>query len=179
MIANLRVGLETVSQVGGCLTFFLGEKRVTDEIKELKKEIIRLKSLNRRAADEIRDLDDTIIKITKKFPEVREFLGWKDDDLWAGESSINLLNRLDGRTKGGYVENYEDLHLEMQTLDGYAQIEHPDFYRKQEHPPECKWHKDWHACDCRYFDKVYSKYEEDWKCPTCGDPDFNHHHDED
>ena len=80
-----------------------------DYQRELKKEIIRLKSLNRRAADEIRDLDDTIIKITKEFPEVREFLGWKDDDLWAGEASINLLNRLDGRTNGGYIENYEDL----------------------------------------------------------------------
>lgn len=123
-----------------------------DYQRELKKEIIKLKSLNRRAADEIRDLDDTIIKITKEFPEVREFLGWKDDDLWAGEASINLLNRLDGRTSGAYVENYDDLHLEMKTLDGYAQIDHPDFYRKQEHPPECKWHKDWHACDCGIFD---------------------------
>jgi DNA repair exonuclease SbcCD ATPase subunit len=89
-----------------------------DYQRELKKEIIRLKSLCRRAADEIRDLDDTIIKITKDFPEVREFLGWKDDDLWAGETSINLLNRLDGRTKGGYVENYEDLVSEMNAIDG-------------------------------------------------------------
>ena len=89
-----------------------------DYQRELKKEIIRLKSLNRRAADEIRDLDDTIIKITKDFPEAREFLGWKDDDLWAGEASINLLNRLDGRTKGGYVENYEDLVSEMNAIDG-------------------------------------------------------------
>ncbi len=89
-----------------------------DYQRELKKEIIRLKSLNRRAADEIRDLDDTIIKITKDFPEVREFLGWKDDDLWAGESSINLLNRLDGRTSGAYVENYEDLLSEMKAIDG-------------------------------------------------------------
>ena len=89
-----------------------------DYQRELKKEIIRLKSLNRRAADEIRDLDDTIIKITKEFPEAREFLGWKDDDLWAGEASINLLNRLDGRTKGSYVENYEDLVSEMNAIDG-------------------------------------------------------------
>jgi HAMP domain-containing protein len=89
-----------------------------DYQRELKKEIIRLKSLCRRAADEIRDLDDIIIKITKEFPEAREFLGWKDDDLWAGEASINLLNRLDGRTKGGYVENYEDLVSEMNAIDG-------------------------------------------------------------
>jgi hypothetical protein len=89
-----------------------------DYQRELKKEIIRLKSLNRRAADEIRDLDDTIIKIIKEFPEARQFLGWKDDDLWAGEASINLLNRLDGRTSGGYVENYEDLVSEMKAIDG-------------------------------------------------------------
>ena len=31
-------------------------------LRELKKEIIKLKSLNRRAAEEIRDLDDMIIK---------------------------------------------------------------------------------------------------------------------
>ena len=24
---------------------------------------------------------------------------------------------------------------------------------KDKHPPECKWHKDWHACDCGAFDK--------------------------
>jgi len=36
----------------------------------------------------------------------------------AGEASINLLNRLDGRTSGGYVENYEDLLSEMKAIDG-------------------------------------------------------------
>lgn len=215
MIANLRVGLETVSQVVWLPNTFLGEKKMTNEIKELKKEIIRLKSLCRRAADEIRDLDNIIID----FVEGNAFPQKNEDDLWAGESSINLLNRLDGKTNGGYIENYEDLHLEMKTLDGYAQIDHPDFYvsknvrehnlqmlqevaeltklysegkyfqflegtkdltpeqlvevapllkpamqklrkqddpdfhQNQEHPPECKWHKDWHACDCGIFDK--------------------------
>lgn len=120
-----------------------------DYQRELKKEIIRLKSLCRRAADEIRDLDSIIID----FVEGNAFPQKNEDDLWAGEASINLLNRLVGRTSGGYVENYDDLHLEMKTLDGYAQIDHPDFYRKQDHPPECKWHKDWHACDCGIFDK--------------------------
>jgi hypothetical protein len=24
---------------------------------------------------------------------------------------------------------------------------------KEKHPPECKWYKDWHACDCGIFDK--------------------------
>ena len=124
-----------------------------DYQRELKKEIIRLKSLCRRAADEIRDLDNIIIKLSE-LPKAKEILGWKEEDsaYWAGEASINLLNRLDGRTNGGYIENYDDLHLEMKTLDGYAQIEHPDFYQKQEHSPECKWHKDWHACDCGAFD---------------------------
>jgi hypothetical protein len=92
----------------------LAEKRMTNEIKELKKEIIRLKSLCRRAADEIRDLDNIIID----FVEGNAFPQKNEDDLWAGESSINLLNRLDGRTKGSYVENYEDLLSEMKAIDG-------------------------------------------------------------
>jgi len=24
---------------------------------------------------------------------------------------------------------------------------------KEKHSPDCKWHKDWHACDCGTFDK--------------------------
>jgi len=87
---------------------------MTDEVTELKKEIIRLKSLNRRAAEEIRDLDNIIID----FVEGNAFPQKNEDDLWAGEASINLLNRLDGRTKGGYVENYEDLVSEMKAIDG-------------------------------------------------------------
>jgi len=85
-----------------------------DYQRELKKEIIRLKSLNRRAADEIRDLDNIIID----FVEGNAFPHKNEDDLWIGEASINLLNRLDGRTKGGYVENYEDLLSEMKAIDG-------------------------------------------------------------
>ena len=78
------------------------------KIKQLKKEIIRLKSLNRRAADEIRELDNIIIDLVEGVPR----------KISAGEASINLLNRLDGRTSGAYVENYEDLHLEMKAIDG-------------------------------------------------------------
>ena len=88
---------------------------MTDEIKELKKEIIRLKSLNRRAADEIRDLDNIIIDFVEgnAFPPNKT-----EDDLWVGEASANLLSRLDGKIKGGYVENYEDLLSEMRAIDG-------------------------------------------------------------
>ena len=93
-------------------------------LRELKKEIIKLKSLNRRAAEEIRDLDDMIIKSIEdnkviEYPE-------EDNTSYAGFSSINLLNRLDGKTSGGYIENYPMLLLEFQELD--------------DHPPECKWH---------------------------------------
>ena len=89
-------------------------------LRDLKKEIIKLKSLNRRAAEEIRDLDDMIIKSIEdnkviEYPE-------EDKAYFAGFSSINLLNRLEGRTNGGYVENYDDLHLEMKTLDGGYQV---------------------------------------------------------
>ena len=194
-------------------------------LRELKKEIIKLKSLNRRAAEEIRDLDDMIIKSIEdnkviEYPE-------EDATYFAGFSSINLLNRLEGKTNGGYVENYDDLHLEMKTLDGWYQAEHTDFYvplncakcqgsgcdlcpsGRDKHPPECKWHKDWHACDCGAFDEeddeantcsfcgirrpiredngvfICEKCDrreeamKDFKCPECGDPEFRCHHDED
>ena len=150
-------------------------------LRDLKKEIIKLKSLNRRAAEEIRYLDDMIIKSIED-NEVIEYLDI-DDAYFAGFSSINLLNRLDGKTSGGYIENYPDLHIEMKTLDGHYQIEHPDFYsteylNKDKHPPECKWHKDWHACDCGEFDKREEAMK-DFKCPECGDLEFRCHHDED
>jgi len=27
------------------------------------------------------------------------------------------------------------------------------YFQKEEHPPECPWHKDWHSCNCGLFDK--------------------------
>jgi len=27
-----------------------------------------------------------------------------------------------------------------------------ELVRADEHPPDCKWHKDWHTCDCGIFD---------------------------
>ena len=118
-------------------TVFIQIDKLREQNRDLKKEIIKLKSLNRRAAEEIRYLDDMIIKSIEdnkviEYPE-------EDKAYSAGFSSINLLNRLEGRTNGGYIENYDDLHLEFQELD--------------DHTPECKWHKDWHACDCGVFDK--------------------------
>jgi DNA repair exonuclease SbcCD ATPase subunit len=41
-----------------------------DYQRELKKEIIRLKSLNRRAADEIRDLDNIIIGYVENYEDL-------------------------------------------------------------------------------------------------------------
>ena len=107
-------------------------------VQELKKENIKLRSLCRRAAEEIRDLDDMIIKSI----EDNKVIEYPEEDKTdsAGFSSINLLNRLDGITNGGYVENYDDLNLEMKALNN-------------KHSSDCKWHKDWHACDCGMFDK--------------------------
>ncbi len=150
-------------------------------LRELKKEIIKLKSLNRRAAEEIRDLDDMIIKSIEdnKAIECPE----EDTADFAGFSSINLLNRLDGITSGGYIEKYDDLNLEMKILAGHYQFDHPSFYvplncakcqgsgcdlcpsGRDKHPPECKWHKDWHACDCGAFDE---KDDEVTTCSFCG-----------
>ena len=128
--------------------------RLQQELREEKKKNIKLRSLTRRAAEEIRDLDNILIDCVEnnKIPQYDE-----EEPMFAGFSSINLLNRLDGRTNGGYIENYDDLALEMRTLDGYAQIEHPDFYHtqyleKDKHSADCKWHKDWHNCNCGAFD---------------------------
>ena len=130
-------------------TVFIQIDKLREQNRDLKKEIIKLKSLNRRAAEEIRMHDDMIIKRiednkVKEYPE-------KEKAYSAAFSSINLLNRLEGRTNGGYVEIYDDLNLEMK------KVEHPSFYEgamvKNDHLPECKWHKDWHACDCGAFDK--------------------------
>ena len=86
-------------------------------VRDLKKENIKLRSLCRRASEEIRMLDDMIIKSI----EDNKVIEYPEEDKTdsAGFSSINLLNRLDGITSGGYIENYEDLNLEMKTLDGY------------------------------------------------------------
>ncbi len=92
-------------------------------LRELKKENIKLRSLCRRAAEEIRDLDDMIIKSI----EINKVIEYPEEDKTdsAGFSSINLLNRLDGTTNGGYVENYDDLNLEMKVLNN-------------KHSPDCK-----------------------------------------
>jgi predicted glycosyltransferase involved in capsule biosynthesis len=104
-------------------------EKLEQENNEHQREILRLKSLNRRAAEEIRDLDDMIIKSIEdnkviEYPE-------EDKAYFAGFSSINLLNRLDGITNGGYVGNYDDLRLEMKILDGWYVAEHPDFYKNE------------------------------------------------
>jgi hypothetical protein len=82
---------------------------MTDEVKELRLEILRLRSLCLRAAQEIKDLDGTIMHAADSVEGLREWLGMQEGDLCAGISSINLVNRLEGRTKGGYVENFPDL----------------------------------------------------------------------
>ena len=79
-------------------------------------EILRLESLCRRAAEEIKMLDDKLQEISP------------DPD--GTHTSVNLLSRLDGRIGGHYA--------------------HPSL---EEHPPDCPWHKDWHACNCGLFGK--------------------------
>jgi len=65
-----------------------------------QKEIKRLRSLCLRAADEIEMLDDIIIR--NNYEE-------QMDEEHPGMASVNLLSRLRGRIKGGYVENYPEL----------------------------------------------------------------------
>ena len=65
-----------------------------------QKEIKRLRSLCLRAADEIEMLDDIIVR--NNYEE-------QMDEEHPGMASVNLLSRLRGRIKGGYVENYPEL----------------------------------------------------------------------
>ena len=71
---------------------------------ERKEEIKRLRSLCLRAADEIEMLDDIII---------RNNLEEQTNEEYPGMASVNLLSRLRGRLKGGYVENYPELTEEV------------------------------------------------------------------
>jgi len=43
----------------------------------------------------------------------------------------------------------------------------------EEHPPDCPWHKDWHACDCGLFDKQNEDTSKWYDCAHCdaGYPD--------
>jgi len=65
-----------------------------------QKEIQRLRSLCLRAAEEIEMLDDIIVR--NNYEE-------QMDEEHPGMASVNLLSRLRGRIKGGYVENYPEL----------------------------------------------------------------------
>ncbi len=92
--------------------------RLQQELREEKKKNIKLRSLTLRAAEEIRDLDNILIDCVEnnKIPQYDE-----EEPMFAGFSSINLLNRLDGRTNGGYIENYDDLNPEMKmTTDKFG-----------------------------------------------------------
>ena len=71
---------------------------------ERKEEIKRLRSLCLRAAEEIEMLDDIII---------RNNLEEQMNEEYPGMASVNLLSRLRGRIKGGYVENYPELKEEQ------------------------------------------------------------------
>ena len=71
---------------------------------ERKEEIKRLRSLCLRAAEEIEMLDDIII---------RNNLEEQTNEEYPGMASVNLLSRLRGRIKGGYVENYPELKEEQ------------------------------------------------------------------
>jgi len=70
------------------------------QVHDLQQEILRLKSLCFRAADEIEMLDDIIVRNNYEEQTNEEYMG---------VASVNLLSRLRGRLKGGYIENYPEL----------------------------------------------------------------------
>ena len=57
------------------------------------------------------------------------------------------------------IKDHEEAFKKLaeKQLAGHYVMDHPDFYltpdlQKDDHSPECKWHKDWHNCDCGNFD---------------------------
>jgi hypothetical protein len=96
-----------------------------NEQKKLMKEILRLKSLCRRAAEEIAYLDDLLTKAASG----EETLFIKKDALCSGWSSVNLLSRLAGRLSGGYIENYPDILQELTALENESS---PEFFETKE-----------------------------------------------
>lgn len=58
----------------------------------------------------------------------------------ATKGSFSEIERLPNKaTRGIHPEPSEDSLLRE--------------LKKDKHSPDCKWHKDWHACDCGIFDK--------------------------
>ena len=72
------------------------KKELLEEREETEKQA--------RAADEIEMLDDIIIR--NNYEE-------QMNEEYPGMASVNLLSRLRGRIKGGYVENYPELKEEQ------------------------------------------------------------------
>lgn len=82
---------------------------MSGEIKELRLEVIRLKSLCLRAAQEIKYLDCTIMHAADSIEGLHEWMGIQEGDQCVSISSVNLVNCLEGRTKEEYVENFPEL----------------------------------------------------------------------
>ena len=53
------------------------------------------------------------------------------------------------------VEVHKDIGNGRSAKTAKTGIKHPNALdsEKEKHSPNCKWHKDWHACDCGIFDK--------------------------
>ena len=69
-------------------TVFIQIDKLREQNRELKKEIIKLKSLNRRAADEIRDLDDHLINLVNNVDGAVAAIDYdidaESDGYWSG-----------------------------------------------------------------------------------------------
>ena len=88
-------------------------------IEKLENENIRLTALCKRAADEIREIDDVVISLVETFDGAIDYLPYYDGDPLAcpGMSSINLLNALDGKTSTTYLNAYDNELQRMKTKE--------------------------------------------------------------
>ena len=77
----------------------------------------------------IKELEEELATANHCWKECRDRLDWLEDRIAPENAGKSFVIEL--------CDDYRDRFFE----------------EKDDHPPECKWHKDWHACDCGIFDK--------------------------
>lgn len=115
--------------------------------KELELELLRLKSLCYRAAEEIIMLDNRLIEASKDASLLEE-----EAKEYGTFTSINLLSRLTGRIKGSYMNCYPELELQKKVIEGHYQVENSIFYGYDPGYDSTKWYDCAH-CDAGYVDQ--------------------------
>ena len=59
----------------------------------------------------------------------------------------------DGSLDSRFIPNPHNPEVANMKPCWYSEMKENEKMKVGDHPPDCKWHKDWHACDCGAFDK--------------------------